>query len=91
MRQIYNNERQYPYPKPLVPGTSAIGRVAAVGPDATSLKPGQLVHVDCVIRGRDDPDNIFLAGIHEGYTEGSKKLMHGEWKDSTYAEYAKVP
>ena len=91
MRQIYNGERQYPYPKPLVPGTSAIGRVAAVGPDATSLKPGQLVHVDCVIRGRDDPDNVFLAGIHEGYTEGSKKLMHGEWKDSTYAEYAKVP
>ncbi|KAK3169535.1 hypothetical protein OEA41_008919 [Lepraria neglecta] len=91
MRQIYNGERQYPYPKPLVPGTSAIGRVAAVGPDATSLKPGQLVHVDCLIRGRDDPDNVFLAGIHEGYTEGSKKLMHGEWKDSTYAEYAKVP
>lgn len=91
MRQIYNGERQYPFPTPLVPGASAIGRVAAVGPDATLLKPGMLVLVDCTIRGRDDATAVFLSGIHEGYSEGSKTLMRGEWKDSTYAEYAKVP
>lgn len=34
------------------------------------------------------PDTNFRPS---GFTEGSKKLMHGEWRDSTYAEYAKVP
>lgn len=78
MGSIYNGERKYPFPMPLVPGTSAIGRVAAVGPDATLLKPGMLVFVDCTIRGRDDTNAVFLSGIHEGATEGSKKLMRGE-------------
>lgn len=91
MRNIYNGTRQHPYPTPLVVGTSAIGRIVALGPDATSLRLGQLVQVDCTIRGRDDPTAVFLSGIHEGLTEGSRKLMHGEWRDSTYAEYAKVP
>ena len=91
MRQIYNGERQYPFPTPLIPGASAIGRVAAVGPDATLLKPGMLVIVASLIRGRDDATAVCLSGIHEGYSEGSKTLMRGEWKDSTYAEYAKVP
>lgn len=91
MGNVYNGTRQYPYPTPLVTGTSAIGRIAAVGPDATSLTPGQLVFVDCVIRGRDDPSAIFLSGLTEGGSEGSRKLMRGEWRDSTYAEYAKAP
>jgi NADPH:quinone reductase-like Zn-dependent oxidoreductase len=55
MGDVYNGTRKYTYPTPLVTGTSAIGRVAAVGSDATTLVPGQLVFVDCVIRGRDDP------------------------------------
>ena len=62
-----------------------------MGPDATSLTVGTLVHVDCTIRGRDDGKAVFLSGIHEGYSDGSRVLMRGEWKDSTYAEYAKVP
>ena len=76
---------------PLVPGTSAVGRIAAVGPDATVLEPGMLVLVDCTIRGRDDVTAVFLGGITQGFSKGSRKLMEGEWRDSTYAEYAKVP
>ena len=91
MGDIYNGKRKYSYPTPIVPGNTAIGRVAAVGPDAVLLKPGQLVFMDCVIRGRDDPSAIFLSGIAEGGSEGSRKLMHGEWRDSTYAEYVKAP
>ncbi len=91
MRDVYNGTRQYPFPMPLVIGSSAIGRIAAVGPDTTFLSPGQLVHVDMFVRGRDDPTARFLLGIHEGFTEGSRKLMHGEWRDTTYAEYAKMP
>ena len=76
---IYNGKLNYPFPTPLVIGSSAIARVVAVGPDASSLKVGALVLVDSVVRGRDDPTNIFLLGIHQGTTEGSKKLMDGEW------------
>src|SRR2546430_11719700 len=45
-RSIYNGTRKYSYPTPLVTGSSAVGRVAAVGPDATTLVPGQLVFVE---------------------------------------------
>lgn len=45
-REIYNGQKPYSIPLPLVGGMSAIGRIAAPGPDATLLKPGQLVYVD---------------------------------------------
>lgn len=91
MRQIYNGERQYHFPTPPIPGASVIGRIATVGPDATLLKPGMLVFEDCTIRGRDDATAVFLSGIHGGNSEVSETLIRGEWKDSIYAEYAKVP
>lgn len=43
------------------------------------------------MRGRDDPGAAFLLGVHEGHSERAKKLMRGEWRDATYAEYAKIP
>ncbi|OCL02288.1 GroES-like protein [Glonium stellatum] len=90
-RDIYNGKRSYNYATPLVPGVSAIARIAAVGPDATTLSPGDLVLIDVTIRGRDDPSAVFLLGISEGHSVGSRKLMHGEWRNGTYAEYAKIP
>ncbi|KAJ9616655.1 hypothetical protein H2200_000374 [Cladophialophora chaetospira] len=90
-REIYYGQRHYDFPKPIVGGISAIARIAAVGPDAVALHPGQLVFADCVIRARDDPDSLFLTAIHEGMNERSKKLMRDVWRDGTFAEYAKVP
>ena len=91
LREIYNGERNYSFPKPLVPGCSAIGRIAAVGADACLLQTGQLVYVDCVVRGRDDPEAIFLSAIHEGGSDGSRKLMRDVWRDGTLAQFANVP
>lgn len=90
-KDMYNGTRNYPFPMPLVIGTSGLGRVAAIGPDAVLLKPGQLVFIDCFVRGRDDPNAAFLLSIHESHTKRSKKLMRGQWKDASYAEYAKIP
>ena len=90
-REIYNGQRQHRFPTPLVGGCSAIGRVAAIGPDATALQPSQLVYVDCVIRARDDPSAMFMSAIYEGLTDGSKKLMRHVWRDGTMAEFAQVP
>ncbi|KAK5634874.1 hypothetical protein RRF57_010587 [Xylaria bambusicola] len=88
---IYNGKRQYPLTTPIVGGCSAVGRIAATGPDATILMPGQLVWVDCVVRGRDDSEAIYLWGIHEGYNSGSQKLSREIWHDGTFSEFAKVP
>lgn len=90
-RDVYNGKYPLPFPTPLVGGFGAIGHVAAVGSDATALKSGQLVYVDCVIRARDNPDTSFLTATFEGFSDGSRKLMREAWRDGTFAEYAKVP
>ena len=89
--RVYSGKKPYPYPVPFVPGLNAIGRIAAVGPDATILQPGQLVFFDCYIHGRDDPESLILHGLSSGFNTRSNTLMENEWRDSTYAEYAKVP
>ncbi|KAF4440982.1 alcohol dehydrogenase [Fusarium acutatum] len=89
--RVYSGHKPYPYPEPFVIGSSAIGRVAAVGSDATSLKPGQLVFFDSFIQARDNPNSLILHGLSGGFDTASNKLMEGEWRDGTYAEYTKVP
>ncbi|TKA83208.1 hypothetical protein B0A55_00654 [Friedmanniomyces simplex] len=91
MKNIYNGSRNYAFPTPIIPGTSAIARVATVGPDATKLQPGDLVFLDCVVRSRDDPSDVFLAAISEGGTPGSAKLMREVYRDWAYAEYCLAP
>ncbi|KAF2113974.1 chaperonin 10-like protein [Lophiotrema nucula] len=90
-KEVYNGTRKYPYPTPIIPGYSAIGRIAALGPDATSLKIGQLVHIDSTVRSRDDPNDVFLMGLVEGHTEGAKKLMADVWRNGTWAQYCRAP
>ena len=90
-RAAYMGDRDAPIPTPFVIGSTAIGRIESVGSDATVLEPGDLVFADCFVRGRDDPSTSFLFGFREGPTAASKKLSHGEWRDSTYAEFAKIP
>ncbi|OKL64551.1 hypothetical protein UA08_00523 [Talaromyces atroroseus] len=90
-REIYNGKRTYPFPTPIIGGYSSIGRIVAVGEDATTLTPGQLVWIDCVIRGRDDPSNQFLFGIHDGMTDGSRKLSRDVWRNGSFSEFVKAP
>lgn len=90
-RDIYNGVRNYSLPTPSVPGNGAIGRVVAIGPDATKIKLGDLVLFDCFIRGRDDRSVGALSGINDGHSDASKRLMQSEWRDGTYAEFAKLP
>ncbi|EED16150.1 isopropanol dehydrogenase, putative [Talaromyces stipitatus ATCC 10500] len=66
-------------------------RVVEVGPDAVKLSPGQLVFCDITIRARDDPNVSILFGIHGGGYPAAQKLMDGEWRNATYAEYTKFP
>ncbi|KAF2003942.1 NAD(P)-binding protein [Amniculicola lignicola CBS 123094] len=90
-KAIFNGTRRGHYPTPLTPGPSAIGRIAALGPDSTFLHTGKLVYIDLTIRSRDNPSDVFLLGFMEGVTSGSKKLMREVWRDGTWAEYCRVP
>jgi NADPH:quinone reductase-like Zn-dependent oxidoreductase len=65
-KDAFNGTRPYPMTVPLVIGSSAIARVVAIGPDAVKLVAGQLVFVETYIRGRDDANVSFLAGLHQG-------------------------
>ncbi|KAL8775924.1 MAG: hypothetical protein Q9194_003504 [Teloschistes cf. exilis] len=89
-KEVFSRERAYPMSLPLTPGTSAIGRVTAIGPDATTLQPGALVLCDIFLAARDSPTSHFLMGLHAG-GPFTKRLMDGEWRHSTWAEYAKFP
>ncbi|GAM43923.1 hypothetical protein EIK77_004499 [Talaromyces pinophilus] len=91
MSQVLDGSRPYPLSLPMTPGNTAIGRVVEVGPDAVELAPGQLVFCDITIRARDNPNVSILFGIHGGGYSAAQKLMDGEWRDATYAEYTKFP
>ncbi|KAL0929702.1 isopropanol dehydrogenase [Colletotrichum truncatum] len=76
---------------PLVPNPSGIGRVHAVGPDAVRLKAGDLVFIDGLVRGRDDPDICLMPGHMTGGHPKAQKLMQGVWRDGSLQQYQKVP
>ena len=90
-RGVLTGQIPYPLSVPLIPGSSAIGRIHELGPDATTLSIDQLVFIDVTIRSRDDPGACVLLGWVGGFDPQSSKLMDGEWRNGTLAEYVKVP
>lgn len=81
----------FTYPTPFVPGGAAVGRVAAVGPDTTTLEPGQLVLAEYFIRARDDPDGVqFLRGGRVMGDQRANKLASDLYRHGTFAEYQVV-
>lgn len=83
---VFSGKVPAPLRTPVTPYAASIGRVHAVGSDASSLKEGQLVLTDLWIRSRDDPDNSILAGYM-----GGNDTLEAHWDAGTYAEYARVP
>ena len=90
-RLYLSGKGPFTWPAPFVPGGKLIGRVHETGPDTTTLTPGQLVLVDCFIRGRDNRDVQLLWGTYDGPSPASKKLMADNWRNAGFAEYARVP
>ncbi len=89
--EVFSGARKYLLTLPIVPGAGGIGRVRAVGPDATRLAVGDWVSCDPTVRSRDDaltPD-ITLQGVSargEGGLRLQKHFHHG-----SYAEQIRVP
>ncbi|OAL45082.1 GroES-like protein [Pyrenochaeta sp. DS3sAY3a] len=89
--KILNGKPGFNYPTPMIPGGRSIGRIAATGPDTTSLEIDQLVLLEPFIRARDNPDIWIMWGAMDGTTPASKKLFAENWRNGTWSEYAKVP
>lgn len=84
-RTVYNLQL------PLVPHPSQIGRIHAVGSDAVTAKPGDLVFFPAPIWARDDPEVGIIQGHHGGEGPRGRALMQGEWRDGSLQQFQKVP
>lgn len=82
--EVFSGERKYLLELPVAPGCGAVGRVRAVGLDATRLQAGDWVMCDPTVRSRDDalsPD-ITLQGWSargEGGQRLQKYFRHGSF------------
>ncbi|AWM07822.2 alcohol dehydrogenase catalytic domain-containing protein [Bradyrhizobium symbiodeficiens] len=89
--EVLSGARNYALDLPVVPGAGGVGRVRAIGPDATKLAVGDWVICDPTVRSRDDaiaPD-IHLQGVSargEGGMHLQKYFHHG-----SFAEQIRVP
>ncbi|GLR92011.1 zinc-binding alcohol dehydrogenase family protein [Bradyrhizobium iriomotense] len=91
MNEVFSGERNYALDLPVVPGPGGIGRVRAIGPDATKLAIGDWVFCDPTVRSRDDavaPD-IALQGLTAAGPGGMKLQKH--FRHGSFAEQMRVP
>ncbi|MCC8984361.1 alcohol dehydrogenase catalytic domain-containing protein [Bradyrhizobium acaciae] len=89
--EVFSGERSYLLELPAVPGPGAIGRVRAVGPDATHLAAGDWVYCDPTFRSRDDsisPDITLQGWSARG--EGGLRLQR-HFRHGSFAEQTLVP
>lgn len=89
--EVFSGERKYLLELPVIPGPGGIGRVSAVGPDATRLAVGDWVFCDPTVRSRDHdlaPD-ITLQGWSARGPGGLKLQQH--FRDGSFAQKMMVP
>ncbi|KAJ5375757.1 hypothetical protein N7517_007763 [Penicillium concentricum] len=94
-KQVFGfyNPNGSPHEKPCIPGSSAIARVSQVGDDAISLKVGQLVFFDPVMKGRDSPETVrFPNPVHHGFdVQSTRMIASSGFADGSYAELMRAP
>ncbi len=88
---VLSGARNYMMETPIVPGPGGVGRVRALGPDATRLAVGDWVFCDSTIRSRDDavnPETILL-----GWTARTSAALplHRAYHHGSFAEQMRVP
>jgi alcohol dehydrogenase len=91
MRDIVSGRRVYPMELPAAPGAGAVGRVLALGEDATRLQIGDWVLCDPTLRSRDDartPD-IALQGLIARGPGGAK--LQRRYRHGAFAERLLTP
>lgn len=91
MGDVLSGARGYLMEPPFVPGIGCIGRVRALGPDATRLAVGDHVVCDPTVRSRDaaQAPDILLQGLSAGGPDGL--LLQRHFHDGSFAEAMRVP
>jgi alcohol dehydrogenase len=88
--EVFSGARKYLLTLPAAPGAGAVGRVRAIGPDATRLAVGDWVLCDPTVRSRDGgltPD-ITLQGLSARGPGGLKlqeRFRHGSFAEQMLA------
>ncbi|MBB4259776.1 MULTISPECIES: zinc-binding alcohol dehydrogenase family protein [unclassified Bradyrhizobium] len=91
MNEVFDGTRNYALDLPVIPGPGGIGRVRAIGPDATKLSVGDWVFCDPTVRSRDDvvaPD-IALQGLTAAGPGGMRLQQH--FRHGSFAEQMRLP
>jgi len=89
--EVLRGERNYTLELPLAPGTAAVGRVRATGPDSTRLRPGDWVLCDITVRSRDSlqaPDIVLQGWSARG--PGGRQLMR-HYRHGAFASQMMIP
>ncbi|MFL5257342.1 MAG: alcohol dehydrogenase catalytic domain-containing protein [Rhodopila sp.] len=89
--EVFSGERRYLLPLPVAPGCGAVGRVRALGPDATRLSVGDWVFCDPTVRSRGDvlaPDITLQGWSARG--EGGQRLQR-HFRHGPFAGQMLVP
>lgn len=89
--EVFSGARRYLLDLPAAPGCGAIGRVRALGPDATRLAAGDWVFCDPTVRSRDDalaPD-ILLQGWSARGAAALRLQKH--FRHGAFAEQMLIP
>ena len=80
-------------PMPFVPGTNAIGRVAAVGENVSHVRNGDRVflspHLRSDVPSREPPQ--ILIGLTAMANSAAALALQGRWRDGVFAEIAHWP
>lgn len=77
---------------PFIPGVCAVGRVVATGPDATTVRDGQLVLLEPFVHARDDAQHQIVKGLFSGPTPGAQTLARpGLWRDGFWVSMCTLP
>ncbi len=90
-QEVFSGTRNHSLALPVVPGCGAVGRVRAVGPDATHLAAGDWVFCDPTVRSRDDarmPDITLQGWSARG--EGGLRLQR-HFRHGPFAEQIMIP
>lgn len=92
VRDVFQaGEGSFRHAFPQAIGMFAVGRIVALGPDATSLKLGDLVFQDPTVHARDNPEVWILQGYGNSFDTEDLTLGAGEWRHGSFAEYVRVP
>jgi alcohol dehydrogenase len=86
---VFNGSRNYLLDLPAVPGPGGIGRVRAIGPDTTRLRPGDWVFCESTIRSRDEGSDTILQGWT--YRTEAARPLHQHFHNGSFAEQMLVP